>query len=270
MAVLLKRSDLWSLGWTPTLVKALLSEPDEKEEIKKGVYHSWRHWYAQERVSAAMQCPAWVAARAAKERRQARPALRRQAFQRVYPTWRAAVPDACKGLHALNRLAKHRTCTEANKAEIYALKNTFVELLYTQGFCTAAWLHILTLPAKPCYSCGGTGDQGDCDRCGGSGNYLSEKRLRFYCFRFSVGRGYTWHQPDNLVTFPVTTTAAPANWSGVERDKPLGMPRSKLAAAKDLLRWVVAQAKGSAPEPEIAFHESIPPLGETEQMGLFS
>ena len=107
-----------------------------------------------------------------------------------------------------------------------------------------------------------------CDRCDGTGDYLPEKRLKFYCFKISVGRSYTWHQPSNLVTFPVTTTQEPADWNGVERDKPLGMPRSKLAEAKDLVRWVIEQSK--QPETEVHFHETITPIPETvEQMRLF-
>ena len=173
-------------------------------------------------------------------------------------------------MHNLNRYAKHRTCSRANQTEIYDLKNRFVELLYTRGCCTACWIHVLVLPAKRCNACYGSGDDGECDRCGGSGIYLSEKRLRFYVFKIQVGgqRLYCWHQPDHLVKFPVTTTREPAEWSGVERDKPLGMPRSKLAAAKALIGWVLEKSK--EPETQIVFCETIKPIRETVQAELFA
>lgn len=268
MAVLLSTSDLRKMGWTTTLIRSLLGEPDEKEDISRGMYRCQRHLYLQERVERAQESGAWKVSCEAREARLARPVRRMEAFNRKYATWRAAVPDACHACHSLNRYAKHGTCSESNKNEIYGLKNKFVELIYTQGYCTACWIHTLVLPPKKCRACGGWGDGGACYRCDGTGNYLPEKRLKFYCFKISVGRSYTWHQPDRLVTFPVVTTAEPAEWSGVERDKPLGMPRSQLAAAKDLVRWVIEQAK--QPETEVHFHETIPPIPETvEQMGLF-
>jgi hypothetical protein len=268
MATLLTSSDLRAMGWTPALVKVLLGEPDEKEPIKKGMFNSMRHWYAQSRVQAAMESPAYQKATQARETRQARPELRRKGFNSKYQTWRAAVPDACHAQWSLNRYCKHSTCSQSNKAEIYGLKNNFVELLYTSGFCTAAWLHILVLPPKVCRACSGSGWDGECDRCDGTGEYLPAKRLKFYVFKISVGRSYCWHQPEILVKFPVVTTQEPAEWSGVERDKPLGMPRSQLAAAKDLIRWVLDQAK-SAPqsETEVHFHETIPPIPETAEQG---
>lgn len=268
MAIHYSTSDLRAMGWTTGLIHSLLGNPDEKEDISRGAYRCQRHFYAKDRVEAAMLLPAWSVATQRRDERMRRPALRMEGFQRKYQTWRAAVPDACNALHSLNRYAKHRTCSPANKVEIYGLKNLFVEVLYRGGFCTACWEHILVLPAKECRACRGTDP--DCDRCDGCGIYLAEKRLKFYCFRIALGRGYTWHQPDNLVKFPVETTREPADWSGVERDKPLGMPRSALGAAKDLVRWVVDQARVAPGEARVEFSETIAPIVETEQGSLFA
>ena len=267
MPVLLKSSDLATLGWTPTLIKSLFGEPDEKEPYSRGIYRTTRYWYNQERVQAAMLLPAFQESQERRQRKAEAPALRREAFQRQYGSWRSALADACHGMHSLNRYAKHQTCGEANKSEIYTLKNALVEMLYANGYCSAAWEHILVLPPKKCFECGGVPSDW-CDRCAGTGNYLSEKRLKFFCFRFNVGRGYTWHQPDKLVNFPVRTTAPPAEWSGVERDKPLNIPRSRLAAAKDLVAWVLDQAK--IPEPEVVFLDHPIPQVSTEQQSLFA
>lgn len=271
MAVLLKTSDLQSTGWTPALIKSLLGDPDEKEPSKRGPYNTTRYWWLQERVRAAMLLPAYLEAQARKETRLAAPERKRAAFQRKFQTWRVALPDACHGLHSLNRLCKHASCSTANKSEIYDIKNRMVELLYRTGYCTACWQHILVLPPKPCWDCGGGRPVDDdyCDKCGGTGIYLHEKRLTFYCFRFQIGRGYCWHQPDSLVTFPVTTTAPPAGWTGVEREKPLEMPVSALATAKELLRWVLDRA--NEPEPEFHFSEHpLPPIVNADQQSLFA
>ena len=66
--------------------------------------------------------------------------------------------------------------------------------------------------------------------------------------RFAIGRGYTWHQPDRLVTFPVETTREPEQWGGIEWDKPLLVAKAKFAVAKELLRWVIELAAGAGPE----------------------
>jgi hypothetical protein len=273
MPVMLKRGDLFPLGFTDALIRSLLGEPDEREPYKRGIYNTTRFWFAQERVQKAMESPAFLEAQRRRQSRAAAPLARLAGYSKHYQNWRAAAPDACHALHSANRYAKHGTCSEANKAEIYALKNAFVQLLYESGFCSACWEHVLVLPPKKCRACGGSGnyydERGGCDRCGGSGDYLPEKRLKFYVFKFAVGRGYTWHQPAALVTFPIQPTALPAEWSGVERDRPLGMPRSQLAAAKDLIRWVLAKAK--EPEKTFTFSEvPIPPIVDARQEELFA
>ena len=271
MAVMLKRSDLLATGWTSALIRKLLGEPDEKESYQRGIYHVDRHWFAEERVQKAQESPEFLECQKRRKSRAAAPVARMQAYSRRYPTWRAALSDACHGLHSANRYTKHQTCSADNRTEIYALKNAFVELLYISGYCTSCHEHILVLPPKKCRDCGGTGDgyDGYCDRCGGTGNYLSEKRLRFYVFAFQVGGlRYCWHQPDRLVTFPVVTTEPPKEFDGVEREKPFGMSRSSLAAAKDLLRWVLQKAK--EPEPVVKFSDAPIPLIEGKQEELFA
>jgi len=202
----------------------------------------------------------------------AAPEKRKANFARKYQTWRNAVPDACKGMHSLNRYAKHQGISTANKTEIYQLKNELVELLWRAGYCVECWIHVLTLPAKPCWDCGGSGDGGECERCNGTGEYLSAKKLRFYCFRFNVsGRIYTWHQPDKLVKWQVQTTGEPANWEGVERDKPLAMPKSQFAEAKDVIRWVLSKSggEGLAGEPVYLERGEVVVMGDEKQEVLF-
>lgn len=269
MSTLLRRADLFVLGWTDALIRQLLAEPDEREPYKRGMYSTVRYWYSQERVNAAMESEAFQESQARRKRRAAIPEERMAGYSAHYPSWRAAITDVCHSMHSLNRYCKHGACSAENRTVIYDLKNQLVQLLYEREYCSACWEHILVLPPKKCRACYGSGDSGGCFRCDGTGNYLPEKRLRFYCFRFNVGRGYTWHQPDSLVKFPVQTTAPPAEWSGIEREKTLGIPRSKLAAAKDLIRWCLEKAK--EPEPAMEFLEiSIPPIVGEEQGSLFA
>jgi hypothetical protein len=248
---LLSTSDLLKAGWNSSLIRKLLGEPDEREEIKRGIYSCTRYWYTQARVTAATSDPAFLALQERRKARRLAPERRRSGFEGRYQMWRGALPDACRFMHSLNRYAKHQACSVTQRDEIYGLKNGLVELLYRAGYCTACWIHEQVLPAKVCFECGGSGDGGACDRCDGSGHYLPAKTLRFYVFRFALGRGYTWHQPDRLVKFPVETTREPEEWAGVEREKPIALNRSQFAAAKDLVRWVIEKGTGAAPEPVI-------------------
>jgi hypothetical protein len=120
-------------------------------------------------MSAALQLSLWDV-RAADDQpspvRRVSAHLRRIAeFDRGYSGWRAAVPEASAGLFSLNRFCKHDACSWQYREEIYELKNRFVQLLYQAGYCTAAWEHRMVLAAKVCRACGGTGDDGLCDRC---------------------------------------------------------------------------------------------------------
>jgi hypothetical protein len=196
-------------------------------------------------MSAALQLSLWEDASAADnppEPRISAHVRRIGEFDQRFRGWQGALPEACAALFSLNRFCKHAECSWQSREEIYDLKNRLVKLLYKDGYCTAAWEHRLVLPAKICRDCGGSGDGGCCDRCDGTGEYLPAKTVRFICFRFEVGVRYTWHQPVELVRFPVTMTDAPADWQPGEREKPVPMPRRQFAAAKDLIRWVLEQS----------------------------
>lgn len=195
MSDLLKSSDLFHLGWTRPLINRLLVKPDEVEQVKKGSYRIERYLYDPARVEAVMRLPEFVAAVSEREHRKKAPERRRKNFTRTYQSnWHLALPVAAEHLRQLNRFAKWRTCSQANKTAIYDLKNQFIRLLYEAGFCSACWIHRLTLPEKRCRVCYGEGDF--CDRCDGTGVYQTAKVLKFYCFQFEIGaKRYTWHQP---------------------------------------------------------------------------
>ena len=91
---------------------------------------------------------------------------------------------------------------------VYKAKNHLVRLFYYFGFCRSVRIHTQTLN---CWECGGSGDDGHgagtCWKCGGTGIY---RQHLLYAFRFDVnGRTYTWHQPKDLVTWPVPPDFAP-------------------------------------------------------------
>lgn len=282
--------DLIAKGWSAPLIKKLLPKPCAVQNHSRGVYRITRNLYEVERIEALMQSPEFAEAQANQTAhaaiRAAAPERRRNELDRKYSSWRAALPEACVGLHSANRYAKHNTCSAEHRAEIYRLKNAFVELLYKCGYCTACFEHVLVLPAKLCRDCGGQSgtpewrrptrredgwgcDDGYCERCDNTGIYLSEKRLTFYCFKVAIGRGYLWHQPDSLVNWPVVTTQPPADWTPGDREKPLLVSRAHFAEVKDLLRWVLEKAEAEPDkEPEyLPARDLVTMAGEQE--GLF-
>jgi hypothetical protein len=261
----LKRTDLPALGFTEALIKKLLPAPDMTQPARFG----YRYWYLRSRVDQAMKEPAFVDALRGRAARAEKPGRRRAEFSHRYMTYRQAIPAACHGLLSLNRYAKHRTCSGRHREEIYRLKNAWIEFLYGEGVCTAAWVHIQTLPAKKCRACGGSGDEGECDRCDGTGNYLPEKQIRFWVFQFKAGgQTYTWHQPEDLVKWQVTATSESASFDGVEHDKPLEISRSRLAEVKDLIRWVM-ERHGSETPPVEHFSMGNPETIGGQQASLF-
>lgn len=102
----------------------------------------------------------------------------------------------CETLFYLNRRIRGRK-KGGFETRVYALKNQLVEHLYRAGHCTSAAIHHQALK---CY-CGG---DAWCEKCDGTGIY---RETTLYYFKFDVGdRFYVWHQPAELVTWPVTLT----------------------------------------------------------------
>lgn len=172
-------------------------------------------------------------------------------YSRKYSTISEAFPDACQALFNLNRYAKWSQCRQQNREEIYDLKTEFIRLLCGQGYADRIGRHLAEREEKVCFKCDGTGAiwNGDiCHRCVGSGIYQPAKTLVFIVFSFVVGgERYTWHQPEELVTWKYELTAGSADWSPVAEEKPLEMPTSRFAEAKDLLRYVITKGR-----PEVA------------------
>lgn len=273
MSDLISTTRLYELGWTAAAVKSLLGPADDTVQVRRGAWFLKKHLYERARVTAAMERPEFLAIALRRKAKAEAPARRRAQFEAFYADHRAAFADAAKGLHALNRYAKWRECSLEHRTEIYDLKNRFVELLYREGHCTACWIHQQVLPPKLCRECGGDSPKWTddwCERCANSGEYLPAKTLHFYCFQFAVGRGYTWHQPDKLVRFPVSVTEPPKQWEGVIKEKPLSMPRTEFARAKELLRWVLDRSAGAPPVEPVTYLEApIPPVVDLRQASLF-
>jgi hypothetical protein len=159
-------------------------------------------------------------------------------FRRRYTSWSDAMPDACAALFSLNRFAKHGACSMRQREIIYQLKNEMVELLYSFAvYRKACWLHLVKCE---CWGCGGNG----CGRCDGTGVHHT---LEFVAFRFEVGgKAYCWHQPRYLVDtvrMKVAYTEEPKYWDGVVGEKPVGLRRGRFAAAKELVAWVLREAR---------------------------
>jgi hypothetical protein len=240
----LTRGGLLKRGWTPALIAAVLKQPDQVVAHQHG-YRRWsEHLYEDLRVLAGEADPRFRELAARRRARAQAAARRRSEIPAQYASWRDALGAAAGFLFSLNRYAKHRMCSELQRVEIYRVKNEFLRLLYERGYCTLAWIHRLDLPAQPCRACGWYGGaEPDCDRCGGSGVWRAARTLEFWCFRFLIaGRTYCWHQPRASVAFAPAEGLPPQEWEGFGGEKPVALPRRKVAFAKALLRWVIGAA----------------------------
>lgn len=258
---MLNKSALKKRGWTPALIAAVLGRPDQVEEHKTGFKRWTEHLYLDMRVQRGESDPRFVEA-AHRRRTRAQAAERRRAeIPKKYTTWREALPEAAAGMFSLNRYAKHRTCSSAQRIEIYGLKNDFIRMLYKHGYCALSWIHRLELAEQKCRECGGDGGgDWDCSYCGGSGIWREARTLEFWCFRFVIGgRTYCWHQPRESVDFEVAASVPPQDWEGLSGEKPVALPRSKFALVKDLLRWVIDAAwRAEDPESAVVEEDAVP------------
>ena len=247
----LNKSALQKLGWTPMLIAAVLDPPDTIDHHQAG-YRKWsEHLYTRDRVDAGMRDPRFTLLVERRKLREKSIAKRREDIPKRYTEWREALPEAAAGMFSLNRYAKHSTCSPLHKQEIYHLKNAFIELLYSNGYCTASWIHRLNQEQQTCRACAGDGDGDFCWRCDGSGIWRPARVLQFWCFRFSIAsKVYCWHQPAAMVGFTPAESLPPADWEGVAGEKPIALSVRKFAAVKELLRWIFDQASSEQ------FHES--------------
>lgn len=142
------------------------------------------------------------------------------------------LPAVCEVMFHLNRRVRDRKRSPFT-ASVYRIKNQFVEHLYRAGYCVAAERHYQQLK---CY-CGG---DAWCEKCDGTGIY---REIPLYYFKFDVGtRFYVWHQPADLVTWPVTLTAGDVRAfeerEPPELDWPLPFDANTAAQVLDVyLRW---------------------------------
>src|SRR3954469_16991900 len=193
--------------WTSPLLKLLLGEPDRREPYQYGRKRGTKCMYALARVEVAESRPEFLAAAAKqatpKENKAAE--KRKQKFQKLYATWRDALPRCCELMHSLNRYVKHPSCSGAHKNKIYDLKNQLIELLYREGYHQKIEKHHYWRK-RECFGCYGTGihfaSGKDCHRCGNKGEYGEPTQCDLVCFELSVaGVTYQWHQPANTVSY---------------------------------------------------------------------
>lgn len=230
------------LGITLARFNGLGLEPEK--EVPNPHYRtgSTSYLYDKEKIEKLRDSPKIIALRP----KQRKPKVYDPIFKRKFGIWEKALPTAAAYMFSLNRYCKHSSCSANNREEIYGLKNRFIKLLYQEGYCEAVHLHEMVLPEKRCLACAGSGwhewDQDTCYRCEGTGIYLPEKVLEFFCFEIEVGgERYTWHQPKGLVGFEVTVSKGTKEIPPIET-KPLLIEKAKLTEGKRLVSWVLKQA----------------------------
>jgi hypothetical protein len=233
------------------------------------------------RIRALVDSPEVAAvkerARKQQEGRDTAPARREAAMAKRYQDYRQAIPKAAEALFSLNRYAKHRSCTRDHREEIYDLKNDFIRVLCEIGIPYVARQHTIPQEGKKCWGCNGTGkpkpsdrwyehpdndcdlddfldglnDMDACGRCGGSGWYQQPGTRVFIAFRFTIGdQTYSWHQPGELVTWPVIHTGGESSdWLPDGPEKPVELPSRKFAEAKALIAFVIDRHSATTTSP---------------------
>lgn len=278
-------------GWTRAAINKFLPRPDATETWRysghgsglrffyddarvisvesSGQFRIWKNQRAARIARAALRAVEELAiVRARTEALAYAKALRLAKLAECYEDWHSALPVACEYLFDLNRYAKHHECGRMTRDRIYAAKNLLLEVLYHHGYSSECYEHHTVLDAKICFGCDGTGqdeDFGNCMRCGGTGVFAPPKRLQFVIFRFQVeGKHYCWHQPYNLVRFPIVTTREPAEFSLTAEKKPVSLPFASVGEALELIEWVIAQAintessgAGMAAKLDAPSHEAV-------------
>ena len=143
----------------------------------------------------------------------------------------------------LNRYTRHSTCSDANREDIRALKSRLIERLYeAESFTDRVEKLVKWLPEQECWC---DGDP-DCDKCDGTGVFREARQVASYGFTFTVdGQRYTWMQPDFAMSATFIESlrveeTRPDDGKPRELDSTLNMPRTKLAEAKALVRWVLS------------------------------
>lgn len=224
--------------------------------------------YSVERVQQAEQTPE-VAAHIAKtlERRRLKAAkdeadiqawrkAREEAIAAKYQgRWEDALLDGCQAMYKLNHFAK--IAERPLQQQIYSLKNNYVKLLYTHGYCIECYAHIMTVPEKGCFGCDATGfrrNGDECHRCGGTGIFKKEKNVAFVCFRFLMGdKRYCWHQPTEYVDFAYETTQESAMWdTELHEQEYEELDWEERRSYTELLEWIIKGASTVDVEMEAA------------------
>jgi hypothetical protein len=259
---------------TPRAAGLLGVTPDQFRQLAENIDLKPSAYYKNPHYRSGPECPLWPAdvvralvggadvaavlerARRLREAKATAPARRQATFAKRYPDYRLALPATAEALFSLNRYAKHRSCTRDHRDDIYDLKNGFVRLLCEVGCVRGARLHTTERAGLKCNRCGGAGGYEDdefdefdqfeedegCRKCFGTGWYRPPTTLEFIAFRFEVGgKRYSWHQPRELVNWPVELTEGVDAWELEDVEKPLSMSRERFAEAKELIRFVLAQ-----------------------------
>ena len=193
---------------------------------------------------------------------------RQRRLSAKFHDWRKAILPAAALLFSLNRYAKWERCTSNNRNEIYALKNSFLKVLCDMGFMTEARQHFIEIAGKECWSCGGSvrsyedldNDGNDfCQRCCGTGWFRAPSQRTFLALRFQISdTTFSWHQPAELVTWPIKlTTDAAVEFTPDVEEKAILLSARKFAESKALLRFVIVAWESSLQDAKEASKGTI-------------
>jgi hypothetical protein len=206
----------------------------------KAQYPLWNQTTFDLLIQHPLVCGARERSQKYRKARASREEARDRIYERMYPDWRAALPATCLALLNLNRYAKWESCSRQQRDEIYELKTELLRMLYQNNYATGVVKHAFQRPGLICWGCNGEG----CDRCDSTGFYRDPDTLHFVLFRFEInGHPFSWHQPEYLVTWPVTFTAEEEqSYVPDTGEKPLSMDVTSFADAKALIKFVLERS----------------------------
>ena len=198
---------------------------------------------AKRREAKARREAATVARLQAEAERQAeRRGRREKKIAALYGVPSAALSAACEAMFALN---KHNAFER--DPDVFDLKSRLIEHLYrAERYTDRVEKLTRRLLGEPCFDCESheydeNYQDGDCERCGGTGWYREPKEVASYVFEFTVAdRRYCWIQPDFAMTFEPRVETTRADVGPRASAEPLALTHARKHGLMCIVRFALS------------------------------